>query len=81
MNKRTARFAIVIAIAAFSCLALGGCGIQDMDEETRKSVGMGLGMLILVASGLGYFISGRYFGRKRQRSAQRKRQQSKKKRR
>jgi len=28
MNKRTARFAIVIAIAAFSCLALGGCGIH-----------------------------------------------------
>ena len=82
MSKRTLAITVLAAIAAFSCFALTGCGIEDMDEESRKSLGFGLGIMILLASGLGYFISGQYFGRKRQRARRyRSRSNTKKKRR
>ena len=76
MNKRIFTIAAIAIMAVFSCLALTGCGVEDMDEETRKNLGFGLGMMILAASGLGFVISGRYFGRKRQRNARRNRNRS-----
>lgn len=79
MSKRIFHITVIAAIAAFACLGLTGCGIEDMDEDTRKSVGMGLGMLIILASGIGYFASGRYFGKKRQQAARRNKQRAQKK--
>ena len=76
MSKRIICITAVAAMAAFACLGLTGCGIENMDEETRKSVGMGLGMLIILASGIGYFASGRYFGKKRQQAARRNKQRA-----
>ena len=68
MDRRVFTVGIVTALAAFMCFALTGCGIEDMDDESRKNLGFGLGILILLASAAGYFLSGTYFGRKRQRA-------------
>jgi len=71
---------VAIAAMAISCLALAGCGVENMDEDTRKSVGIAIGILIIAASGLGVFTSRQYFGRKRLRNRSRRRSSSKKRR-
>ncbi|MDO4399767.1 MAG: hypothetical protein Q4D27_02320 [Coriobacteriia bacterium] len=81
MNKRIFIMSALAALALFSCLALSGCGIQDLDDETRKSVGFALGMLIIAASGIGFFASSRYYGKKRQKAARRNKQRAQQKRR
>jgi hydrogenase/urease accessory protein HupE len=81
MIKRVFTIAAIACMALFACLALTGCGVEDMDEETRKTLGFALGMMIIAASGIGYFASGRYFGRKRQRRASRNRSNTKKRKR
>ena len=80
MSKRTLAVVAIAAITALSCLALTGCGVESMDEDTRKSVGIAIGILIIAASGLGVFTSRQYFGRKRLRNQSRKRSSSKKRR-
>ena len=83
MNKRIASIAAIACLAVFSCLALAGCSTEGMDDGMRSNLGLALGILIIAASGLGFLVQGRYFGRKRHRNQQKNRrraQQKKKKR-
>lgn len=82
MTKRIITITAIAALALFACLALSGCGLENMDEKSRKDLGFALGIGILAASGIGYFISGQYFARKRKRSqiARKQRAKSKKRR-
>lgn len=81
MSKRIFALIAIAAITMVACFGLTGCGAEAMDEETRKSVGIGLGILIIAASGLGYVASSRHFGRKRQQAARRNAQRAKQKKR
>ncbi len=77
MKRRFASLVAVLLVCVCVCATLSGCGIEQLDEETRKSVGFALGLLIIAASGIGFLASNRYYGRKRRRVQQRKRQHSK----
>lgn len=81
MKKHTFALVAVAVLVALSCLALSGCGMDGMDEDLRKNVGLALGLMIIAASGLGFFASGRHFGRKRQQAARRNKQRAKSKKR
>lgn len=62
MTKRTFTIAAIAAMALFNCLALTGCA-DSMDEDTRKTVGLALGILIVAASGIGLLASNSRFKR------------------
>ena len=81
MRKHTSALIAIAAFMAFSCLALSGCGADGMDEDLRKNVGLALGLMVIAASGLGFYASGRHFGRKRQQAARKNKQRSKNKKR
>ncbi len=81
MNSRFASLVVAVLACACLCVPLAGCGVENLDDETRKSVGFGLGMLIIAASGIGFFASSRYYATKRRRAQQRKRQRANKKKR
>ena len=76
MFNRVLTIAAFVTLALASCLALTGCGTENMDEGARTSLGIALGVAIVAASTLGFAASGRHFGRKRQRNARRNRARS-----
>jgi hypothetical protein len=77
MTKRIFAITAISALAVFACLALSGCGIENMDEKTRKDLGFAIGIGIVAASGIGYFVSGQYFARKRKRNERLRKQRTK----
>ena len=46
----------------------------------RKNIGLALGLMVIAASSVGFYASGRHFGRKRQQNARKNRQRAKQKR-
>ena len=81
MSKRLSTITTVIALAAFMCLGLTGCNTDGMDDGTRKTLGMAIGLMIIAASTLGFMASNRHYGNKRKQNARKNRQRAKQKRR
>jgi hypothetical protein len=81
MAKRVITITAIAALTVFACLVLSGCGIENMDEKTRKDPCFAIGIGIVAASGIGYFISGQYFARKRKRNQAARKQRAKSKKR
>ena len=60
MTTRVFTIAAIATLALSACLALSGCA-DGMDEDTRKSVGLALGLIIVAASGIGLLATNSRF--------------------